>query len=471
LKYSIIFSLFVFMMASGCATVGPDYSTPDIEVADTWHSHIAEQMDQGAQASLQKWWTAFNDPVLNNLIQRANDANLDLKTAVSRIRQARAQLIVAGSNRLPNIDINGQASKSRQSNDGILQPVAPPGGFDSQNLFELGVSAGWEIDLFGRVRRLIETAQAQYQATVEAQRDVKVSLFAEVALAYVRIREYQNRIVSARNNAETQKRVMNLTKERFQDGLTSRLDVVQANANYASTQAVIPLLLTLKNKMIDRLAVLLGLNPGILENEFITVEPIPRTSDQIVIGVPADLLRQRPDIRSAERLLAAQTASIGVATADLYPSFSLNGFLGLQSRSLSDLFNTGSKMWGVSVPVNWNVFSGGKIKGNIQVQEEKAEQALLFYHQSILEALAEVNDAMTAYAQGKTRLTSLNRAEAAIGEAVELVLVQYKTGLTQFNNVMLMQSNLFVIQGQVISAKATLTVELITLYKSMGGGW
>ena len=471
MNYLSAFLLCILIVFTGCATVGPDYEKPEVAVPDRWHEHIVEQISQGPEASLQKWWTLFNDPVLDNLIERADTANLDLKTAASRIREARAQLMIAGSTRFPAVDAGGNASRTQQSDDGVFEQLSPAGGFEPQNLYQLEVDASWELDLFGQIRRTVESAEAHYQATMEAERDVKVTLFAEVALAYIDIREFQNRIVYARNNAASQKEVLVLAEERFQTGLSSKLDAVQARANLGSTLAVIPDMVTSKGRALDRLAVLLGTEAGTLQNEFELTEQIPGPADRILIGVPADLLRQRPDIRRAERQLAAQTALIGVATADLYPNFSLRGFVGLQSKSSGNLFDSNSKMWGLSTPVNWSIFSGGKVRGNIRVQEERAEQALLSYRQSILKALEEVESSILAFNQEQIRLEALQSAVKATIEAVHLVLVQYNTGLTEFNNVMMMQRNLLQLQDQLVKSEAKHIVYLITIYKAMGGGW
>ena len=471
MNHALIYLPLILIVLTGCAAVGPDYVKPEIAVPDRWHERIVEQVSQGQEAPLEKWWTTFNDPVLDELIARASAANLDLKTAASRIREARAQLVMAGSTRFPVVDASGKASQTLQSDDGVLKRVAPTGGFDPQDTYSLGVDASWELDIFGRIRRIIESAGAQYQATVEAERDIRVTLLAEVALTYIGLREFQNRIAYARNNVASQQEVLALAQERFQTGLSSKLDVVQARANLGSTLAVLPDLVTAKNQVLNRLAVLLGVEAGTLQSEFTVTEPMPKPADRIAVGVPADLLRQRPDIRRAERLLAAQTALIGVATADLYPDFSLSGFLGLQSRSLSDLFDANSKMWGLSIPVNWSLFSGGKVKGNIRVQEERAEQALLAYRHTILKALEEVENSMLAFNQEQIRREALQGAVDATSEAVRLVLVQYNAGLTAFNNVMMMQRNLLQLQDELVSSEAQLVIDLIALYKAMGGGW
>jgi multidrug efflux system outer membrane protein len=471
MNYAINYLPLILIVFAGCAAVGPDYVEPDIAVPDRWHERIAEQVSQGPEAPLEKWWTTFNDPVLDDLIARASTANLDLKTAASRIREARAQLVMAGSTRFPVVDASGKASQTLQSDDGVLKSLAPTGGFDPQDTYSLGVDASWELDIFGRIRRIIESAEAQYQATVEAERDVRVTLFAEVALTYTDLRAAQNRIVYSRRNVASQREVLALAKERFETGLSSKLDMVQARANLGSSLAMIPDLVTSRNQALNRLAVLLGTEAGTLKAEFEVTQPVPKPGDRIAVGVPADLLRQRPDIRGAERLLAAQTALIGVATADLYPDFSLTGFVGLESRSLNDLFDTHSKMWGLSIPVNWSLFNGGRVRANILVQEERAEQALLAYRQTILKALAEVVSAMEAFNQEQIRYEALQGAVDATDEAVELVLVRYNTGLTDFNNVMMMQRDLLELQDQWVSSKARLVIDLIVLYKAMGGGW
>jgi len=463
--------LLVLLTATGCAVVGPDYVEPELTLPDAWHQRIVDQVAQGPEATLQTWWTVFNDPVLDHLIERAWTGNLDLQSAASRVRAARARLAITSGARLPNVGAGVQASRTQQSDDGELVQVAPANGFDPQNLYELGLDASWEPDLFGRIRRSIESAEAQYQSTVETQRDVMVTLFAEVALTYIELREFQNRIIYARENLAAQKEALGLATDRFQTGLSSRLDMVQAEATLATTQAAIPGLEIAKNQALYRLTVLLGVEAGSLHNEFAATADIPRPTGRITLGLPVDVVRQRPDIRAAERRLAAQTAAIGVATADLYPDFSLSGFIGLQTRSLDDLFSGNSKMWRISLPFNWNLYSGGRIRSNIELQEELTEQRLLAYRQSVLKALAEVESSLLAYNKEQQILTALRRATQATLEGVQLVLVQYDTGLTDFNNVTTMQRDLFQLQDKVASSEAQLAFDLIGLYKAVGGGW
>ena len=461
----------MLLTLQGCTTVGPDYKAPVIEMPDAWSEQISRQVARGSHASLQNWWTVFGDPQLDELIERARKENLDLKVAISRVRESRAILAIARGEKLPLVNAGANASRTRLSDDGPLQQVAPAGGFDSQNLFQLGVDAAWEIDVFGQVRRTIEAAGDGYQASIEDYRDVMVTLFAEVALAYVDVRATQQQILYARENIEAQSESLALARDRYESGLSSKLDVAQAGANLAVTQATVPSLELTLNQALNRLAVLLGQDAGSLQAEFSTTQPIPAPEASIGIGVPADVLRQRPDIRRSERLLAAQTAQIGVATADLYPRFGLSGTFRLQSRSLSNLFDASSAAWRLGVPVQWNIFSGGRVRGNIQVQDEKTQQLLFLYENKVLAAIEEVENAIMAFDLNQVRVQYLQKATTATTEAVELVLVQYDTGLTDFNNVLVTQRDLFSQQDQLVASEAEVIVNLITLYKALGGGW
>jgi outer membrane protein, multidrug efflux system len=459
---------------AACAAVGPDYVEPELAVPDAWHLRIVDQISQGPEAPLQTWWTVFDDPVLNQLIERARGGNLDLQTAASRVRAARANLAITSGARLPVVDGIGQASRNKQSDDGWLQQVAPDGGFDPQNLYELGLDASWEIDLFGRIRRSIESATAQYESTIETERDVLVTLLAEVALTYIEVREFQSRINYATGNIAVQKEALALADERYSTGLSSRLDVVQAQATLGMTEAALPDLETAREQALYRLAVLLGQEAGSLRGEFASTASapaIPRPAGRIALGLPLDVVRQRPDIRAAERRLAAQNAQIGVATAALYPDFSLSGSIGLQTRSLDDLFSGDSKMWGISLPVNWNLYDGGRVRSNIELQQELTEQRLLEYRQAVLKALEEVQSALVAYNNEHDKLAALRTATEATREGVRLALKQYDTGLTDYNNVMTMQRDLFRLQEQLAASEAQVDYQLIALYKAVGGGW
>lgn len=471
MKWSRFLVPAVLSTLSACASVGPDYVEPELDVPDVWHTRVVNQVAQGNEATMQTWWAVFNDPALNQLIERARTGNLDLKTAASRVRAARASLAIASGARLPSVDAEGQVSRTKQSDDGWLAQVAPNDGFDAQNLYELGLDASWEIDLFGRIRRSIESAAAQYQGTVETERDVMVVLFAEVAGNYIQVREFQNRLLYAEQNIVVQKAARDLARERYDTGLSSELDVAQAQATLSMTEAVLPKLRTDRDQALHRLAVLLGVEVGDLEKEFAVTAGIPQPSGRITIGLPIDVVRQRPDLRAAERRLAAQSAQIGVATADLYPQFTLSGSIGLQTRSVDKLFTGDSELWSMSLPFTWNLYDGDRVRSNIALQKELTEQRLLEYRQSVLKALAEVESALVAYDNERQRLTALRAATESTQEGARLALVQYENGLTDYNNVMTMQRDLLQLQELLAASQAQVSLELVAIYKAVGGGW
>jgi multidrug efflux system outer membrane protein len=461
----------VFALLPACVTVGPDYEKPQITTPDAWTQAIAVNAD--TQPALQSWWIIFNDPMLNDLIQRARESNLDLRVAISRISEARSRLGISKSAELPDITLGGGVSRTRQSDDGEFAQLAPADGFESQSLYEAGFDATWEIDVFGGIRRRVEAAGAEFEATVDEQRDVLVTLLSEVALNYIAMRSAQQRLQFAAENVASQEHSLELARSRFNSGLTSKLDVAQATSNLGDTRAAVPLLEIRRVQALNRLAVLIGIPAGSLQKEFASVAPIPfpPENELIGLGVPADVLRQRPDIRAAERQLAAQTARVGVATAELYPRFGLSGVIGLQSQNAGNLFSSASEAWSVGLPFQWNVFSGGRIRSDIAVQEERATQAGLQYRQAVLIALEEVENSAVSFSQQQTRFYILRDTVASSQEAVKLVTVQYETGLTDFNNVLTTQRTLFGQQDKLSVAQAERSLNLVALYKALGGGW
>ncbi len=338
-------------------------------------------------------------------------------------------------------------------------------------LHDYNVGASWEIDLFGRIRRSVEAADANLEATTEAYRDVLVSVLSEVALGYIDVRSTQERLRLAHANVEGQKETLQLTEDRFEAGLVSALDVAQAQSNLANTESLIPTLSNLLERSLNRMAVLLGEPPGSLHEELATPAPIPDEPEHMTTGLPTDLLRQRPDVRLRERELAAQTARIGVATADLYPSFSLSGVLGLQSANSGNLFSGSSLTWGVGLPIRWDLFNGGRIRSQIEAEEARTEQALLAYEQTVLSALEEVENAMVAYEQESIRRERLREAVDATSRSLELVLTQYRSGIADFQNVLDTQRSLLVRQDDLAVSEGLVVSNLISLYRALGGGW
>ncbi|MDP0497327.1 MAG: efflux transporter outer membrane subunit [Verrucomicrobiota bacterium JB024] len=462
--------LLLAALLGGCA-VGPDYTKPEITTPDAWQLAIVGETPGEADAPIQSWWEMFNDPVLNGLIEDARESNLTLQIALANVREARARLAYTGGTALPEVQAFGQAASTKLSDNGAFSQMAPPGGFHSQGMMAFGLDAAWEIDVFGRIRRQVEAESAAFSASVESYRDVLVSLYAEVALTYIEIRACQVHIANAESNIKVQTQSLDLTEERFNDGLTSQLDVEQAKSNLYNTRAAIPLFRIRMNAAYNRLAVLCGKDPGTLQTEVGGAGVLPSPGMNLSAGVPADLLRQRPDIRQAERELAAATARIGAATADLYPRFALKGAIGLESRSFSDLFDSSSMVWTMAAPVHWNIFTAGRTLDNIEIHEEKQQQALLNYRQVILQAMEEVENALTSYNEYRQRGQELDQAAQAAESAVELVSIQYDSGLTNFNNVLDTERSLYEQQNSLISSQTDSLRSIVALYKAIGGGW
>jgi NodT family efflux transporter outer membrane factor (OMF) lipoprotein len=464
-------------------TVGPDYEPPDFTVEtvpDQWRTTVETEMAADT-TDLEMWWVAFNDSLLTELIKRSEFGNLDLQAAVGRVAEARAIRGVAKGGYWPDIVLGGAYSYQKLSENGLQGAQVPPddgsGGdatslladpFDSWNA---GLSLSWEIDLFGRIRRTVEAADAQLQASVEDYRDVLVTLYAEVGSAYVDARAFQTRLDFATQNVTAQENSLELTRDRFNAGLTSALDVAQAEQNLAQTRSTIPALEIGLEAALNRLAVLLGQAPGSIHDELQEHTGLPQPDDKVAYGIPADLLRRRPDIRQAERLLASQTARIGIATADLYPTLSLGGTVGLEALDFDNLGDGGSVFWSIVPKISWPIFTGGKIRNQIRAEEARTAQSLAAYEQTVLRALEEVQNALVAYGQEKMRRDRLLEAVNASQRAVDLVETQYLSGLTNFQNFLDSQRSLFRQQDELAESSGQVRNNLIDLNRALGGGW
>ena len=470
-----IVSLGFCLVAAGC-TVGPNYQKPDLPVPSTWN----EAQQKGVQvrsAEITRWWTAFNDPLLDSLVERAVSSNLDLRIAEARIREARATRAVTASGEWPTLDVSASYSRNRASANAIGSPTqgavaAPRSGANlEQNFYQTGFDASWEIDVFGGVRRSVEAADATIEATVEDRRDVLVTLLGDVAKNYIDLRGFQRRLEVTRANVKAQQESLELTQVRFQAGLASDLDVAQAEAQVNTTAAQIPGLETALKQAAYRLDVLLGSQPGSLWDELAVEKAIPSLPPEVLVGLPSELLRRRPDIRRAERQLAASTAQIGAATADLFPKFSLISAVGLQSVSASDWFTGQSRFWSIGPTIRWPVFDAGKIRANIEVRNAQQEQALGQYEKTVLTAFQDVETSLVAYAKEQERYRSLVNAVAANRRAVELSNELYVRGLNDFLNVLDAQRSLYSSQSDQAQSEATMASNLVSLYKALGGGW
>ncbi len=450
-----------------CTKVGPDYVPPQPQMPDAWYQDLTEGLAQG-QADLRTWWTSLNDPILDRLIQRATTGNLDVRIAFSRIQQARAGLGIARGDLYPDINGSGFAETSRLS-EGITE-VPPPPQSRSDEFYGVGLDATWEIDFWGRIARSIESADAGFAATVENYRDVLVVLYAEIANTYTEVRTLQARIRFASGNVTSQRGTLRVARDRVRAQLAPELDVRQAQLNVASTEAFVPRLQANLTRAMNRLGVLLGQRPSALHAELAPELPVPPPPDRVLVGMPADLLRQRPDIRGAERALAAQTARVGVATADLYPAFSLSGTFAFETTTSSFLeFDDRAYSFGPSF--RWNIFDGGRVRNRIRLEDARTAEALIVYERTVLDALEEVESAFAAYVQERRRLAALQRAVTAARAAARLVRQLYVSGLTNFQNVFDTESQVFVQEDALAESQGALIRNLVRVYRALGGGW
>lgn len=459
-------SLFVALLSfAGCFAVGPDYKPPDIVGPAQWRPSLRGGLTETEPQAktLAEWWTTLGDTDLSALMGRAVTGNPDLKVAQARIREARARRGIAEAGLFPSLNLGGSAAVRRGSED--------TGSGQRAELYRIGFDASWEFDVFGGVRRSIEAAQGELEASVADYQDVLVSLVAEVALNYVDMRTFQEQLQVAEDNLKAQAETLQLTEWRFAAGLVSSLDVEQAKTNLESTRAQLPRLRTNIEAAKNRLAILLGVFPGALEAQLAARKPIPEAPPEVAVGVPAEALRRRPDVRRAERQLAAQTARIGVATADLYPKFTLPGTIGLEALAANHLFSTANRAWSLIGNFAWTIFKGGAIRQNIEVQSALQEQALNQYEATILTALEEGENSLIAYAEEQERRDTLAAATQAAQRAAELAQNQYTSGLIDFQALLDSQRSVLTFQDQLAQSKGQVTTNLISLYKALGGGW
>jgi outer membrane protein, multidrug efflux system len=457
-----VLAVVAVVAVAGCAAVGPDYSPPRPAVPEQWRN--AEPAVASADSvRLERWWQVFDDAGLSDLMARAIAANPDVEETLSRVEVARLQRHQAGSSQLPAIDAAGSAKKSEhRSADGRST------GTES---YSAGLDAGWEIDVFGGIRRGIEAADADYQASIEELHDVIAVLLAEVGLSYIDLRSSQSRLAVARADLVARQQSFELIESASRAGREDELALAQARAGMATAHAAIPALESGVESVLNRLAVLLGEQAGTLHRELGTAQPVPRAAALIAIGVPAEVVRQRPDIRRAERVLAAETARVGVAEAARYPRFSLGGSIGLESLSLGDLLASPARSWSIGPAISWSMFDAGTLHDAVLIQDEVQRQALFRYESAVLAALEEVENALVAYAKEEQRQQWLGQALVDARTVSELVEQRYTGGLSDFSEVVDARRSLLSLEDQSVQSAAAASVELIRLYQALGGGW
>jgi NodT family efflux transporter outer membrane factor (OMF) lipoprotein len=420
----------------------------------------------GESADHSQWWTVFNDPTLETLVFNAYDQNLDLRTAGFRVLEARAQRSITAGNLLPQSQEAFAGYDRRQTAARVGMPAAG----QSFSVWDAGFNLAWELDFWGRFRRAVEAADADLNASIENYDDVLVTLLGDVGVAYVEIRTLQNRVELVRANVEAQRGSMRIAEARFREGATTKLDVFQAQNNLAQTESAIPTLEIALRQASNRLCILCGIPPRNLQEE-LAIGPIPVPPAEIAMGIPAELLRRRPDVRRAERELAAQSANIGVATAELYPHLAITGTIGIEANHFADLFGSQAFTGSVGPSLRWNILNYGRLLNNIRVQDARFQQLATEYQQAVLRANAEAEDALVAFLKSQQRVQILTASVDAAQQAVDMALLQYREGKTDFNRVFTLQIALALEQDRLAQATGDYARSLVEIYRALAGGW
>ncbi len=449
------------LVLAGCAAVGPDYRAPEPALPAQWQGpHEAGGREA---AALAQWWRLFADPVLDGLVEDALAANTDLNAARAQLREARARRDLARAGLGPAVTASGTASR--------IEGSAETGSGAARELYSAGFDASWEPDVFGGARRGLEAAEADLGASAETLRDTRVSLAAEVARNYVELRTGERRLAIAEASLAAQAETHDLTRWRREAGLVSELDETQARTLLEQTRAGLPALRTAIVEARHRLALLLARPPGEVDARLQATGTIPGAADRVATGIPADTLRSRPDVRAAERRLAAQTARLGEAEAARYPSFRLTGSLGLEALALDRLFSGNAGTHALLAGITAPVFDAGRIRSNIAVQDARLEQARLGYEAAVLAALHDVENALVALAHSGQRRQELARATASARLAWQIAQHRYAAGLADFQSVLDSQRTLLGLEDQLAGVTGEHSAGQIRLYKALGGGW
>jgi len=447
--------------------VGPNYCRPSAPAADQWIDEGDPAIDGGSFQNAA-WWRAFNDPILDSLIWTAARQNLSLRVAGLRILEARSQRAVVAGNLFPQgQEAFGDYSRVQISKNGT-GGASPNLHFDS---WDLGGSLAWELDFWGRFRRAIEAADARLDASIEQYDQVMVLLLAETAQSYTNVRIAEQRLAYAKQNVEIQRGSLHLTEKRLAEGATSRLDVTQAISNLEQTEALIPPLESARRQAVNQLCILMGMPPRNLDEMLADHQGIPKAPEHLAIGIPAELLRRRPDVRKAEREVAAQSAMIGVATSELYPHFSISGTLYLDALDAHKLFSPDSVAGAVGPSFRWNLLNYGRLVNEIDVQKYRFEQLVVQYQNVVLQANAEAENAIISFLKTQQQAKYLAQSAKASRESTSIVTSQYDAGIVDFNRVFTVQRELTYQQDQLALAEGAVAQSMIQLYRALGGGW
>ena len=464
----IVIATLATLSLAGCAAVGPDHKAPEMKVATNFEHADARGIKAGGVVDAQ-WWRLFRDATLTELVHQAVAANHDLRVASARVRQARALRGIARADQYPTIDGLGTYQRARLSENTPLSPPILDRG--PEDLFQIGLDANWELDLFGRVRRSVEAAEAEYDAAVERRRDVVVSMTAEVARTYFELRGDQRQTDITRRNSAIQADLLSLTTALAKSGLATDVDVARARAQLETTRSALPALAARVDAAIHRLSVLTGQQPLALAETLREAAELPHIPSNVAAGVPSELLRRRPDIRAAERELAAATAQIGIATAGLFPRITLTGAVALLSGGLGTLLSSGSVLSSLGPQAMLPILNGGRIRSRIEAGNASQQAALARYEQTVLHALEEAETALSEFGKRHSVRDQLADSLAANEEAVGLARVRYEHGLESFLTILDAQRELLRAESALVQSEVAVRVDLVAVFKALGGGW
>ncbi len=464
----------MLLLLTGCA-VGPNYTSPALPVPAAFDPHLPPdtRIDPVPPAP-ETWWALLGDKILNDLIKKAVGANLDIRIAKARLRESRAGRNAARAGLFPAIDASGSVITQRQSENSpstLRLPPPLPSPSLTSDLYEIGFDAAWEIDVFGGVRRSAEAADARLAAVRANRDDVIRIVLAEVALNYIELRGLQRRKAVLERNIRVQQDTLAFTRNRLASGLGAALEVSQARAQLLATEAALPGIDAGIQLRLFQINTLLGEHPGDRRTALMVHKALPALPDALFSDIPSEVLRRRPDVRSAERRLAAEIADIGVATADLFPKFSLLGGIGLASASGGDLFESASRFWRLGPSMRWSLFQGGRIRANIEAQKAQSEASLAQYEKTVLTVLQEVNTALVDHGHERKTAASLKTAMAESQRSVDLSTALYQEGLSDILTVLNTESRLLTVEDEYARSLTREWTSLIRLYKALGGGW
>jgi NodT family efflux transporter outer membrane factor (OMF) lipoprotein len=479
------------LLLCGC-TMGPDFKSPSWASPETWFSQppkpvastpVAEPIDPN-------WWSLFHDNELTTLEDHVATENLDVRVATIRLAESRAQLGIVAADAYPNFEANASYERQKASNNGTFSGLGSvvtgseangasgqtTGGVKGSavgaiDIYQYGFDSTWEVDLWGRVRRSVEAANASVTATAEAQRDTLLSSLAEVARDYLQLRGTQARLQIAHDNLKSAQQSQELTRQRAEGGVTTDLDVANASAQVATFASQIPALEQQERQLINALSLLLGQPPQALAAELTTARPVPPVPPLIPVGLPSELARRRPDIREADARLHAATATIGVADANFYPSFTLTGSVGIQALQPWTLFDLNSRQWAFGPSINIPIFEGGRLKATLALRKDQEKEAAVVYQRTVLNAWHEIDNSLTAYQSEQRRRDQLKEAVTQNERAVSLAQSRYQEGVADFLQVLDAQRELFLTQQALADSTTLVDTDLVAIYKALGGGW